>query len=272
MRPRTVARQRRPKRARPAGFVRMLRRARSRLPRRLPVLAWALLWVGAFVLVNACVQVVRKPTELLGIVAPAAAKSPAATWEAYGELFEAHATANVPAELLAALAQAESAGDPFARTYWRWAWSWNPFDLYTPASSAVGLLQITDGTFEEARRLCVHDHAVAYDGAWLDPTTCWFNSLYVRSVPGHAIEMTSAHLHVAVERTLADAASAGASAADRRRLAAVIHLCGRGRGALFVRRAFRVLPRERCGDHDLARYLGAVATLERLFAQMADAR
>jgi hypothetical protein len=224
------------------------------------------------VLANACVQVARKPTELLGVLAPSSPKTPAGTWEAYGSAFEANATPLVSAPLLAALAQAESAGDPLARTYWRWSWSWNPLELYAPASSAVGLLQITDGTFEEARRLCIHHHAVAREGAWHDPTACWFNGLYARWVPGDAIELTAAYLHVSIEQTLAAAASAGASAADRSRLAAVIHLCGRARGALLVRRAFRVLPGERCGDHDLARYLAEVGALERTFKRLAASR
>ena len=53
--------------------------------------------------------------------------------------------------------------------------SWNPFELYRPASSAVGMFQITDGTFAEARRYCIHDHVVVEDGPWHDPRSCWFN-------------------------------------------------------------------------------------------------
>jgi len=137
--------------------LRALARAAAALPwRRVPPAGWIVLGVLALGAVNACVQVARKPTELLGLALPTAPKPPARTWDAYGGLFREHATGLVPAELLAALAQAESAGDPLARTYWRWRWSWNPLEVYAPASSAVGLLQMTDGTFEEARRLCVH--------------------------------------------------------------------------------------------------------------------
>src|SRR6267142_211412 len=52
--------------------------------------------------------------------------------------------ARKPTELLAALAQVESAGNPVARTYWRWRLSWNPLAIYQPASSAVGTYQMTD--------------------------------------------------------------------------------------------------------------------------------
>ena len=48
------------------------------------------------------------------------------------------------------------------------------------------MFQITDGTFAEARRYCIHDHVVVEDGPWHDARSCWFNGLYTRVVPGHA--------------------------------------------------------------------------------------
>ena len=194
---------------------------------------------------------------------------PEATWAEYGTLFRAHSTGVVAPELLAALAQAESAGDPLATTYWEWRWSWNPLDLRGPASSAVGLLQMTDGNFAEARRLCIHHHAVAREGAWYDPRACWFNALYFRTVPSHAIEMTSAWLDLSVSEALARTRVPLATLEDRRRLAAVVHLCGRERGASFAARGFRVLPGERCGSHDLARWLARVDAMRATFARLA---
>ena len=67
--------------------------------------------------------------------------------------------------LLAALAQVEGSGNPIVRTYWRLAFSTEPFEIYRPASSAVGMYQITDGTFADARHYCIHEHAVASDDA-----------------------------------------------------------------------------------------------------------
>ena len=73
-------------------------------------------------------------------------------------------------ELLAALAQVESSGNPVARTYWRWRFSWNPFELYGPASSTIGMFQITDGTFAEARPFCIRDiMSSSRSGPWHDP-------------------------------------------------------------------------------------------------------
>ena len=68
-------------------------------------------------------------------------------------------TSTITPELLAALAQVESAGNPVARTYWRWQLAWNPFAVYQPASSAVGLLQMTDGAYAEAARYCIRQNA-----------------------------------------------------------------------------------------------------------------
>ncbi len=237
--------------------------------RRLPLAASALLCVAVLTVADVAYQLARKPTELLGLVLPSSPKAPEVTWARYRDLFEEHATEAVRPELLAALVQVESAGDPLARTYWRWRWSLNPLDAYAPASSAVGILQITDGTFAEARRYCIHRHAVVADGPWWDPTSCWFNALYLRTSPGDAIEMTSAWLDLGVAEVLAAPRIPRATPAERDRLAAVIHLCGKERAAAFARRGFRPAPGERCGDEPVARYLSRVQRFEDAFARLA---
>jgi hypothetical protein len=276
----TVLTWRAPRRAR-ARSRGQLRRASARLARRtwqalrvapgaIQIVVGLLLLVTVWAAANAVVQVVRKPTELFA-VSGSLAKGPADTWAQYGSLFQAHSTAVAAPELLAALAQVESSGDPVARTYWRWRFSWNPFEIYRPASSAVGMFQLTDGTFEAARRLCVHDHVVAEDGAWADPDSCWFNALYTRVVPGHAVEMTAALLDREVSRTLARHHARRPTLQQRQDLAAIIHLCGAGAGDGYVRRGFRFAPGQRCGDHDPRRYLARVNALKRQFAQLAAA-
>lgn len=223
------------------------------------------LWILACLLllaaVNWLVQAARKPSEVL-FPFDGFARSPAETWEVYGERFRSHATAAVPAELLAALAQAESGGNPVARTYWRWRLDWNPIEIYKPASSAVGMYQITDARFEDAKRLCIHNNRRVQAGAWYDPRSCWFNAFYFRVVPGHAIEMTAAFLDGAV-------ANVKGSAAQKHRLAAVTHLCGASAGEAFARRGFQSAPGQRCGDHDLRAYLARVEGLKREFARLA---
>jgi hypothetical protein len=232
---------------------------------------WALLGAVALAVANGCYQVARKPTELVALVAPSSAKTPQSTWSEYGPLFREHATEIMRPELLAALVQAESAGDPLARTPWRWRWSWNPLEIYAPASSAVGVLQLTAETFAEARRFCIHDHAVAREGPWHDPRSCWFAFMRFRSVPGHAIEMTAARLHRVVVGALAGRRGAQATLAQKQLLAAVVHLCGRQRGVAFAQRGFRALPGERCGDQGLGPYLAKVQRLQDAFARMGAA-
>jgi len=198
-------------------------------------------------------------------------KTPPETWRQYAPLFREHATAVVTPDFLAALAQVEGAGNPVARTYWRWQFAWNPFEVYRPASSAVGMYQITDATFQEAKRYCIHDHAVVEDGPWHALRTCWFNSLYTRVVPSHAVELTAALLDRRVASTLARQGIASATLQQKQDLAAVIHLCGAGPGEAYAKRDFRLTPGERCGDHDVHSYLGQVNAMKRVFARLATA-
>jgi len=225
--------------------------------------------VAIWAAVNGLVQVVRKPSEIFLPISGSLAKAPAQTWRQYGSLFDQHSTAVITPELLAALAQVEGSGNPVARTYWRWRASWNPFEVYQPASSAVGMFQITNGTFAEAKRYCIHDHTVVETGAWHDMRSCWFNALYTRVFPNHAVEMTAALLDRTVASTLARNRIASASLQQRQDLAAVIHLCGGGAGNAYARRGFRLMRGQRCGDHDARRYLTKVNALKRQFARLA---
>ncbi len=231
----------------------------------------AVVLVAAWAGINWGYQVLRKPAELFFPVSGVLTKTPAETWRTYRPLFTAHATAVMTPDLLAALAQAESGGNPVARTYWRWRVTLNPFALYQPASSAVGMYQMTDGTFQEARRYCIHHHAVAEDGPWDDLRSCWFNRLYTRVLPSHAIELTAAWLDRRVVRTLADQHIASATLPQQQDLAVVTHLCGARAGEAYAARGFRLTDRQQCGDHDLNRYLARVNALRRQFARLAAA-
>jgi len=213
-------------------------------------------------------QVARKPSELFFPVSDALFKTPAETWATYAPLFRAHSTPLMTPELLAALAQSEASGNPVARTYWRWSWSLNPFEIYRPASSAVGMYQITDGTFEEARRYCIRAHRVTTDGPWHDWDSCWFNNLYTRVLPSHAVEMTAANLDRQVHATLARKGITRASLKQKQDLAIVTHLCGAGAGAKFAARGLRPYPGQRCGDHPLQHYLDRVHGYARVFARL----
>jgi len=252
--------------------VRYFRRKSRRFTRlhwKGAIVWWFVLGIAGFFALNLIYQVIRKPGEIFAPISGSLSKSPVAIWQSYGALFEKHSTSIISPEFVAALAQVESDGNPIARTYWRWQWSWNPFEIYRPASSALGMFQITDGTFTEVRKYCIRNHAVVTVGPWHDLSSCWFNSLYARTLPSHAIEMTAAYLHQRVVDTLAARPAAKASPAQKQKLAAVIHLCGLKRGETFAARGFRVTPGELCGTHSLQRYLTQIDLMKKRFALLA---
>ena len=214
-------------------------------------------------------QVIRKPSELFFPVSGALYKTPSETWRQYAPLFRKHATNVMTPELLAALAQVEGSGNPVARTYWRWSWKSQPFEVYRPASSAVGMYQITDGTFSIARLFCIHDHVVVEDGPWNAWRSCWFNSLYVRVIPSHAVELTSAYLDKGVARALARHGIKSATLEQKQKLATLIHLCGAGAGDAYARRGLRLTRGQRCGDHEVRTYLARVTAMKQVFIRLA---
>jgi hypothetical protein len=231
----------------------------------LGAIAALVLWAAA----NWTYQVVRKPSELFFPVSGALFKTPAETWGEYAPHFRAHATAVITPDFLAALAQIEATGNPLARTYWRWQLASNPLAIYRPASSAVGLYQITDATFAEAQRYCVRDGAVVEAGPWHDLKSCWFNGLYTRVVPSHAIELTSAYLDRRVAATLARHRIPAATLRQKQDLAAVIHLCGAGAGEAHAKRGLTLASGQQCGDHDVREYLARLNAMKHVFARLA---
>jgi hypothetical protein len=269
------SRKTRARRARPGRFRRLVRFGQRAflvlmaLPLAFRVVVIAIVLLALWFVVNWTYQVVRKPTELFFPVSGALSKTPPETWRSYETLFRAHSTAIMAPELLAALAQVEGAGNPVARTYWRWRLSWNPFEWYQPASSAVGMYQITTPTFREARRYCIHYHEVVEEGPWHEWRSCWFNGLYTRVVPSHAVEMTSALLDRSVASTVVRHRVTAATLQQKQDLAAIIHLCGAGGGDAFARRGFRLTPGQKCGDHDVRAYLAQISTMKRLFGRLA---
>jgi hypothetical protein len=222
------------------------------------------LWFG----LNWIYQVVRKPSELFFPVSGVLYKMPAETWDTYESAFRKHSTSTISPAFLAALAQIEASGNPIARTYWRWSLTESPFDLYRPASSAVGMYQLTNGTFAEARHYCIHDHVVVEDGPWHDLHSCWFNGLYTRVIASHSIELTAAYLDREVAQALANARIKRATLRQKEDLAALIHLCGAGAGDRYARRGLRLIAHQRCGEHDVRAYLNRVQGMKTAFLRL----
>ncbi|MBR0697824.1 transglycosylase SLT domain-containing protein [Bradyrhizobium lablabi] len=234
----------------------------ARAPRAVRIVGVVAILLVVAALVNLVYHVIHKPTELFIFVGNGRDKEPAETWRQYGPLFHAYSTNTITPELLAALAQVESTGNPVARTYWRWQLSFNPLAVYQPASSAVGLYQMTDGAYAEAARSCIRGNTVVDAG-------CGFTSLYIRAIPSHAIELASVYLDRNVAAVLARASDVTASPQQKQDLAAFIHLCGAGPATAFARRNFQLMAGQRCGDHLVAAYLAKVNAMRRQFLRLA---
>jgi len=215
-----------------------------------------------FSLTNLLYHVLHKPTELFSPVNSGFNKTPVETWRQYAPLFREYSTASISPELLAALAQVESASNPLASTYWRWHLTWNPFAVYQPASSGVGMYQMTDAAFADAHRYCILHHTVVEDG-------CSSNVLYSRVVASHAIELTAVFLDRNVTAILGHRQTATLRARRKEELAVRIHLCGAAAAKAFARRGFHLLPSERCGDHDVAAYLAQIMAMKEKFLHLA---
>jgi transglycosylase-like protein with SLT domain len=238
------------------------RRNLARAPRSIQIALAIAILLPMLALTNLVYHVIRKPTELFFFVGHRLDKEPPETWRQYGPLFRTYSTSTITPELLAALAQVESSGNPVDRTYWRWRWSFNPFAIYQPASSAVGLFQTLDATAAEAARFCIRDHAVVDSG-------CGFAHFAIRAIPSHATELASVYLDRNVTWVLARAGDVKASPQQKQDLAAFIHLCGAGPATAFARRKFRMIASERCGDHLVAGYVARVNAMKREFVKLA---
>jgi hypothetical protein len=252
-----------------AAQRRRIARALARGPAVVTTCVVTLVLLAVALGLNWTYQVIRKPSELFFPVSGAFYKEPRETWRAYGSLFERHSTPIMTPDLLAALAQVEGSGNPVVRTYWRFALTAQPFEIYRPASSAVGMYQITDGTFAAARRYCIRRHRVAEEGPWYDFDSCWFNELYMRTVPSHAIEMTSAYLDEGVRQILARHAFHSATLQQQQTLATLMHLCGAGAATQYARFGLELAPGARCGTHDARSYLKRVREMQRRFGALA---
>ncbi len=246
-----------------------------RLLRRLPISLHLTLLGGLLALLALSADlvywIVHKPTELLAPVSQVLVKPPDATWRAYATDFRRYATPRVPPDLLAALAQTESDGNPAAQTYWRWnlhAADW--FGIYRPASSSVGMYQMTDPAFQEARRFCVRRHHLVPATAPGAADPCFHDPLLARLSPAGSIELTAVYLDRKIAAVLAAKPHRPPGPEALRALAAVIHLCGPGPAGRFAARGYRLAPGERCGDESPAAYVARVTTLARHFRRLAE--
>lgn len=214
--------------------------------------------VSTVATVNWIYQVVNNPAILLSMFAQGNYKASGSTWSSYEHLFKRHSTSVMTPQFLAALAQVESAGNPLVIPQWRWRLTTNVFKIYAPASTSAGLYQYTRPTFKDAKRFCIHNHKVNFDGPIYDFSSCWFNRFYSRFWPSHAIEMTSARLTYYVESIISKQKIGKVSMRDKHKLASIIHLCGIGKGRQFAKSGFQLTSVPKCGSHSTEVYLNRI--------------
>lgn len=235
------------------------------MAKKLKILLLLTGFVAVLAGVNWIYQVVHNPVILLSPFIGNDYKSSGSTWKAYRHLFQRHSTAIMTAEFLGALAQAESAGNPLITPKWRWRLTTDVFRIYAPASTSAGLYQYTKPTFQDAKRFCIHNHKVALRGPLFDLNSCWFNAIYSRLWPSHAVEMTSARLHYYVTQTLNRLGNTRATLEQKQKLAAIIHLCGVGKGRRFASSGFSFDMVSKCGTHSTRAYYNRIRKIQQSF-------
>ncbi len=124
------------------------------------------------------------------------------------------------------------------------------------------MYQMTNAAFAEAQGYCILYHTVVENG-------CSATAFHSRVVPRDATEFTAVFLDRKVTAILGHRRKTKISRQQREELAAIIHLCGTVPATAFARRGFRLMPGERCGDHDVAAYLARIDAMKREFLRFA---
>ncbi|MBS1985038.1 MAG: transglycosylase SLT domain-containing protein [Bdellovibrionales bacterium] len=207
--------------------------------------------LAVYVVVNTIVQIAKKPTELLSLLAFTQAKTPPQTWRSYKDYFVDYSTPIVSAPLLAAIAQVESGGNPWASPPWRFRLNSRPFEVYGPMTSAVGLYQFLDETFNDA---AANGKRVAG------------GSIFTRLSAQTSTQIAADYLDREIRNILSEGEIRRLGPERLDTLAAVIHLCGKQKGLVFARSNFAWSRVGSCGAHDPRRYVAQVNEYKGLFA------
>src|ERR1700716_3366591 len=92
--------------------ARWARRKLARVPRVVRIAGGVAILLRVVALTHIGHQGIHKPSELFAFLGHRLDKEPAETWRQYGDLFRTYSTGTIPPELLAALAQGGSSGNP----------------------------------------------------------------------------------------------------------------------------------------------------------------
>jgi len=201
---------------------------------------------------NGFYQVWQKPAEVFSLVGLGQAKTPYQTWVTYKDQFHAYETPTISAELLASLAHIESNGNPLATPGWTFRLSSNWDQVFAPATSAVGLFQFTNGTFEMAKQWC--DQSPQCPSSWF----------YSRLWPEHSIRLAANYLNRSLREVL-PLSNMELPEQVKQQVVGIIHLCGKGKGLKFVRSGFSLDTVGYCGAHNARSYVNQLHSLNRQF-------
>tara|TARA_B100001248_G_C27399354_1_gene468667 strand:+ start:367 stop:1038 length:672 start_codon:yes stop_codon:yes gene_type:complete len=197
----------------------------------------------------------EKPWQILHPISKQFKKVPYHTWQEYQADFQKYASPQLSASFLAALAQSESAGNPWATVYWQVNLSREIYRIFHPASSALGLYQITQGTMKEMKKYC-WENGKAIRG------NCFWNRFRMRLSSYDSIYLTSAYLNYWVNRF--------PEYRNKEKMAALIHLCGIEKVRRHMHRYGKVSKIQRCGSHRIKNYLSRIRSYQSKMQQLAS--
>lgn len=207
----------------------------------------------ALAVLNLGYHLVKNPIHVLSFFSHPMNKTPHQTWSAYQDIFLKEARGRISASLLAALAQVESLGNPFAAPDWRVGLSTDLTQIYQPASTAFGLLQITRGTFQQMLSSC------EYLGVEC-PTPTFATRARVRD----SVVLTSAYLDLTSQQQLGSLYSKVPEDKIVQH-ASVVHLCGKEVGLRLIKNNFEAKWLSRCGSHVPHLYIRKVIQNKKIF-------
>ncbi|MCB0348754.1 MAG: hypothetical protein KDD37_07955 [Bdellovibrionales bacterium] len=213
---------------------------------------------------NIILGVIRKPAHLLNPISKLFYKVPSQTWNSYKDVFSSYETDILDAHFLAALAQTESSGNPIATAYWQFSFKQDILSIFQPASSSIGLYQMTYDTFEDAKRFCFLNGEVRADDNRANLKICWKNNFRFRFLVSDSVSLTSARLHYYTQKVLKKYKGA-VSKLKQQQLAAIIQLCGPNRASSFIRNGFSVKSMGLCGSHSVPAYVARVFKYKKIF-------
>lgn len=216
---------------------------------------------------NILIGVIRKPAHLLNPISKFFYKVPSQTWQSYRGEFKEYETDIMDAAFLAALAQAESSGNPIATAYWHFSFKQDLLSIFQPASSSLGLYQMTMDTFKDAKRFCFSEDGIRVDENRANLKACWKNNFRFRFSAADSIQLTSARLHYYTNVALSNYKKT-LSKTTKQQLAAIIQLCGPGRAKEFIRNGFSLKQMKACGSHSVPNYVSRVFKYRKIFASL----